>query len=82
MIKTERQIMNRREIITTVTQDAVNNYEFSCSWKSVPAIIAEELSFHGIKPTTPLVFYILKLAKLAWAGEVMRVKRLIAEEEA
>lgn len=72
--------MTRQEIITTVTQDAVNNYEFSCSWKSIPAIIAEDLSFYGIKPTKPLVFYIVNLAKLAWAGEVAKVKRLIAEE--
>jgi|DEB0MinimDraft_10_1074344.scaffolds.fasta_scaffold27687_3 hypothetical protein len=71
--------MTRQEIIETVTQDAVNSYEFSCSWKSVPAIIVDELKFHGIQPTKPLVFHIVNLAKLAWAGQVQRVKNIIRE---
>ena len=73
--------MKRSEIIATVTEHAVNTFEFSCSWRSIPAVIEEELRFHGIKPNKPLVFWILNLAKLAWAGEVERVKNIINQDE-
>ena len=71
--------MNRQEIIATVTEEAVTAYEWSCQWSSAVEVIAEELRHHNLKPTRPLVFYILSLAKLTWAGEVARVKKLIAE---
>lgn len=72
--------MTRAEIITTVTEDALIAFEWSCSWERAVEVIAEELRHHGLKATRPLVFHILNLAKLSWAGEVDRVKRLIAEE--
>ena len=71
--------MNRQEIIATVTEEATTSYEWSCSWSRVVDVIVEELRHHNLKPTRPLVFYILNLAKLTWAGETARVKKLIAE---
>jgi len=73
--------MTRSEIIQEVTKDAVTNFEFSCDWGLVVGVIREELLFHGLKPTRPLVLFILKLAKLAWLNEVDKVKRLIEEEK-
>ncbi|MEL0119394.1 MAG: hypothetical protein VXB01_10685 [Opitutae bacterium] len=71
--------MNRQEKIEYVTHEAVTSYEWSCSWSSAVEVIVEELRHHNLKPTKPLVFYILNLAKLSWAGETARVKKLIAE---
>lgn len=71
--------MNRQEIIATVTEEATTAYEWSCSWERAVEVIAEELRHHNLKPTRPLVFYVLNLAKLSWAGETARVKKLIAE---
>ena len=73
--------MKRSEIIEEVTKEAVTNFEFSCDWGLVVGVIREELLFHGLKPTKPLVLFILKLAKLAWFNEVDKVKRLISAEE-
>tara|TARA_A100001037_G_scaffold262802_1_gene252656 strand:- start:17154 stop:17405 length:252 start_codon:yes stop_codon:yes gene_type:complete len=73
--------MKRAQIIEEVTKDAMTSFEFSCSWSSSVEVIREELVFHGLKPTKPLVLFILKLAKLAWATEVQRVKSLISAEE-
>lgn len=73
--------MKRSEIIQTVTGEAVSSFEGSCSWPRSVEVIREELIFHGLKPTRPLVLFVLKLAKLAWLNEVDKVKRLIEEEK-
>lgn len=56
----------REAILNNVAAEAVQAYEFNCSWGQTKQSIVEGLINNGISVNKPLVLHVLNLAKVKW----------------